>query len=563
MKKSLLLLGASCVALSGLAAAPRQQQRHAAPSLSFDRNVELKTPNGIGIRHKDVMKKVLSKINTPEDVITSVEGRRQDMTLIGSGFYVGWDLMEYVDQEVATHVVYGDNDEVYIFNIMPNMPTESYVKGVKEGDKITVSLPQTVIWDDDYEDGANVNICNFFEFEEDGELYFDYIPEESATLEFTVAEDGSMEAEGLSFEHMLGLTYCADDMWCGYGVWDLSLVPFTGSTVTVPSDIEVSKDFWNYTCEYLGYGWPVSFAQGGEEVYFQGLSEVMPEAWVKATVEYRETEAHVYIDQNQFVGINLGAYVYTKCAQILVDEEYGYEYYELMPDDYRFELIWDYEEETMTVKDPTVSLLFNRSNVEIDYADELYEFVLRINDGYEGTPANPYGLNYYDYLQDFGFSVFEFYLPALSEDGGLLNASDLSYVVYVDGEEWTFDADEYMMEESLTEIPWDFDNEETILKWFGTCKHAVYLFVEGVSTLGVQSIYRYDGEETRSEIVTIDVEDLDDPSAVASIGEGKKVADVKYYDLSGRQVASPSAGIFVKRVTFEDGTVASFKKAVK
>ncbi|MDE6291287.1 MAG: hypothetical protein K2M16_07125 [Muribaculaceae bacterium] len=559
MKISLLAFSAACVALSGMAATPRQQQRHAAPSFSFDRNVELKTDAGLAVRHKGGMKKAPSKINSPEDVITSVEGRRQDMTLVGSGFYVGWDLMEYEDQEVATHVVYGDSDEVYIFNIMPNMPTESYVKGIKEGDKVTVSLPQTVIWDDDYEDGANVNICDFYEFEEDGELYFDYIPVEGATLVFTVAEDGSMKAEDLSFEHMLGLTYCTDDSWSGYGVWDLSLAPFTGSPVTVPSDIEVSKDFWNYTCEYLGYGWPVSFAQGGEEIYFQGLSEVMPEAWVKATVEYDDTEAHVFIDQNQFVGVNLGAYVYTKCAKILVDEEYGYEYYELLPDDYRFELIWDYEAETMTVKDPTVSLLFNRSKVQVDYADEMYEFVLRINDGYEGTPANPYGLYFYDYMDYFGYSVFEFYLPALSTEGGMLATSDLSYVVYVDGEEWTFDGDDYLLDEPVVEIPWDFDNEETILKWFGTCKHAVYMFVEGISSLGVQSVYRYGGEETRSEIVTFDL----DPSGVAAPDSDRKVADVKYFDLSGRQVASPAAGIFVKRVTFEDGTVATFKKAIK
>ena len=561
MKKSLLAFGAACIALSGLAATPGLRQRHAAPSLSFDRNVGLKTPDGIAIRHDSGMRKAPAKINAPEDVITSVEGRRQDMTLVGSGYYVGWDLMEYEGLEVATHVVYGDNDEVYIFNIIPEMPTDSYVKGIKEGDKVTVSLPQTLLWDEDYDDGVNVSICDFYEFEEDGELYYDYVPVESATLVFALAEDGSMKAEGLSRDRILGLAYCTDGLWTGYGAWSLSLEPFDASPVTVPSDIEVSKDFWSYTCGYLGYGWPVSFAQGGDEVYFQGLSEVMPDAWVKATVEYGDTEAHVYIDQNQFVGLDSGTFVYTKCAKIVVDEVEGYEYYELMPDDYRFELVWDYEEETMTVKDPAVSLLFNKSKVQVDYADELYEFVLRVNEGYEGTPADPYGLSYYDYLNDFGFSVFEFYVPAFSEEGGLLKTSDLSYVVYVDGEEWTFDADDYLLDEPAAEIPWDFDNEETILKWFGTCKHAVYLYVEGISTLGVQSIYRYGGEETRSEIITLDLGD--DPSGVSAIGDGRKVTDVKYYDLSGRRVSDPAAGVFVKRVVYDDGSVAVFKKAVR
>ena len=560
MKKFLLLLGAACIAISGMAVAPGMQQRHSGSRLSFDRNLTFKNSDKVSFRHNAGMRKAPAKLNSVDDIITSVEGKRQDMTLIGSGYYVYWDLAEYENQEVATHVVYGNDGEVYIYNIIPNMPTQSYVKGIKDGDKVVVDLPQTLLWDDDYEDGVNVNICKFLEFEEDGELYFDYVPVEGESLVFSVAEDGSMKAEGLDMEQrLLGLTYCTDDLWAGYGAWDLSLEPFDGSVVTVPSDIEVSKDFLAYTCQAIGYGWPVSFAQGGEEVYFQGISEVMPEAWVKADVVYDDTEAHLFIDQNQYVGVYDAAYVYTKCAKILLDEESGYEYYELMPDDYRFELIWDYEAETMVPKDPEISLLFNMSKVEVFYADELYEFVLSIMDGYDGTPANPYDLNYYDYRDYFGYSVFEFCTPALSADGGLLQASDLSYVVYLDGEPWTFDGDEYLLDQPMEEIPWEFDNEETILKWFGSCKHAVYLFVEGFSTLGVQSVYKYDGEETRSDIVTFYL----DPSAVSGVSADKKVKDVKYYDLTGSEVADPARGIFIKRVVFQDGTVASFKKVIR
>lgn len=520
--------------LSCMAAIPAPKPRYSAGRISFD---------------------------SLNDVITSVEGSRQDMTLFGSGFDVYDEyVMEYENEQSATHVVYGDNDEVYIYNILPVPPTDSYVKGVRKGDRIIVDLPQTVMWNDAYAEGVNINICSRYEIEEDGEVYYDYAPVEGESLVFSVADDGSMKADGLDASNrMLGFTYCTDDYWTGYGVWELSLEPFNDVLVTVPSDIEVSEDFWNLTCSYLGYGWPVSFAQGGEEVYFRGLSKIMPDAWVKATVEYDDTEAHVYIDQNQYVGIYEDAYVYTKCARIRTDE-YGDEYYELMPDDYRFELVWDYEEETMVAKDPAVSLLFNRSKSEVYYADEIFEFVLSVNDGYEGTPADPYDLTYYDYMEQFNFAVLEFYAPALSVEGRLLDTSGLGYVVYLDNEEWTFDADEYDLEESMVEIPWSFDNDETILKFYGSCRHAVYLWVEGVSTLGVQSVYRYNGEETRSDIVTLNV---GDPSSVDAPGTAGKVVDVKYYDLSGRQVAEPAAGIFVKRVTFEDGTVAVFKNAVR
>ena len=112
MNRFLLAISVGCLALSGMAANPRQQQRHAAGHLSFDRNVELKVNDKLNYRHQDGMKKAPAKINTPEDIITSAEGVRHDMTLKGSGFFVSWDLEEYENQEFSNHVVYGDNDEV-------------------------------------------------------------------------------------------------------------------------------------------------------------------------------------------------------------------------------------------------------------------------------------------------------------------------------------------------------------------------------------------------------------------------------------------------------------------
>lgn len=318
---------------------------------------------------------------------------------------------------------------------------------------------------------------------------------------------------------------------------------------------------WSYKSDYLGYGWPINFAQGGEEVYFQGLSEMMPDAWVKATVEYDDTEAHVYIDQNQYVGIYDGAFVVTKCAKILYDEELEEEYFEMMPDDYRFELIWDYEEEKMVLKDPSVALLFNRSMKEVYYTDELFEFELIMQDSYDGTPANPYNLVCYDMMEQWGEAILECYIPALSTDGYVLKTDDLYYVIYVDGEPLTLDAIDYELEESIVEIPWSFENDcYTIIKNYGSCRHAVYVFVESLSSIGVQSVYKYNGEETRSDIITLN---FNDPSAVAAVGAGKKVVNVKYYDVAGREVTNTAGGMVIKRVEYNDGSVASFKNVIR
>lgn len=558
MKKSLLLLGAVCIALSGTASPRKAHPRQASPKLSFERNATIKNASGKILRHNLPVKKTPAKVGYAEDIITSAEGTRQKMAVTCSGYDVYFDsVFEFENESYASHVVYGEGDEVYIYNVIPQMPTDSYVKGKKEGDKIIVDLPQTVLWDDEHAEGANVTVCDYYEIEEDGEVYFDFAMAEDQTLVFAVAEDGIWNAEGLDPKHIVALTYCTDDYWTGYGAWKLSIKPFNQTLVSLPDGYEVSENLWKYKCGSLGYGWDINFARG-EDIYIQGLSEVMPEAWVKATVESGDSEAHVFIDQNQYVGIYEGSFVVTKCARYLVGED-GYAYYELMPEDYRLELIWDNEEGKMVVNDPSVSLLLNRSMDEVYFADELYEFELLKQTSYEGTPADPYDLIFYDWMEDYDYSVLECRIPALSTDGYLLDTDDLSYIIYLDDDPFTFTPEEYDLEESMVEIPWSFDNEYDILKTLFSCRHAVYLYVEGISTIGVQSVYKYGGKETRSGIVTLNL----DGDSVGGINSDKKVVDVRCFDIAGREVSNHASGIVIERVAFDDGSVASFKKVAR
>ena len=51
------------------------------------------------------------------------------------------------------------------------------------------------------------------------------------------------------------------------------------------------------------------------------------------------------------------------------------------------------------------------------------------------------------------------------------------------------------------------------------------------------------------------------------IGEAVRQADrvksVAYYDASGRRVSSPSGGLYIKSVTYADGTVKTYKVVLK
>lgn len=557
MKKSLLALGAACIALSSVAAAPKQKlQTPATPT--FNKSADIKPLGKLQVaKANSSMKKAPAKIGA-EDLITSVEGTKQDVTITGSGYYLYWgQLSFYENTEAPSHIVYGENNEVYIYDLIPNFGCDSYIKGVKDGDKIVINFPQTVFWDEDYEDGYSMTLFDYHEYvNENGEEKAGYFPVEDASLTISISEDGSMVAEGISEDRIVGGGLISEgDAWIGYGAWELSIAPFEATIVELPEGYEVTKGVW--CAKANGYGWPVNFAQGVTEIYIQGLEEAMPEAWIKATLEYEDYTANVYIAQDQYIGDAYGYHIFTKCAKIIVDED-GYIEYELMPSDYQYQLVWDFDAETMVSKDKDVVLLTNASLSEVYYLGDFMDLAFVVQDSFEGTPANPTDL-FFDYSMDYyGFDAFLFNVPGLSTDGDILKTEDLYYVVYVDGEEWECDAEDYGLEESLVEIPWSFD-DEYIYNWGGIARE-VDFFVEGISTIGVQSIYKYGGEETRSEIVTLN---LDDPTAVAGLNADKKVASVKLFDVAGREVSSAAKGIVIKRVVYEDGSVASFKNAVR
>ena len=559
MKKSLLLLSAAAIALSGMAAQPKHKLQ--ASRLQMDRSTQLQSfRDSRGAASPSRMQKAPGEIGNPDDIITSVEGDQISMKTIGTGYfpYNYYYLIPFSNDETAAHVVYGADNEVYLYNAITNAPSDSYIKGVKNGDKIEVSLPQTVYWFEGYDYGYALCLLEKdSELVEEGELWYNMKEEDASSVTFTVAEDGSIVAEGLSDDLLLGYVYTDDLFWSGYGVSDLTLMKFDGKAIEIPED-EVSKNFWTYNTGE--YGWPVNWAQGYDECYLQGLCEDMPESWMKGSIAYDDDSATISIAQNQYLGVYGSYFIYSKCAKVVQDED-GYEMFELLPDDYVYELVWDFEENVISSKDPEVYLLFNASQTEVYALAYFADFKLVHQEDYAGTPANPTDLAFYDFMADSGYSAFIFSVPAVSTEGDVLMTENLSYAVYVNGEEWEFDADEYEIPETLEEIPWNFNGYWICYSGYTAIDREVDFFVEGIETLGVQSIYRYDGEETRSEIVTIDVEN--DPDAVGTIDADKKIADVKYYSIDGREVTAPAAGIFVKRVTFEDGSVATYKKAVR
>ena len=505
--------------------------------------------------------KIAPGIDSMTDIIYSAKGERQDVSVTTSGLTMSFSGLEvFEDKVMASHVIYGDDNDVYIYNIFADLPTKTYFKGMKVGDEVIVDLPQAVFYDDSdgYVEAYYYTLVDIVEgVDDDGYPTTSYIPQEKATVTFSVDEFGTMVAQDINEQCIFGACDSEYGDWIGLGASKIEISSFDETPVEAPANLEVLKNYW--TSEGNEYGWQVNFAQDGNEVYFQGLSERMPKAWVKANVVKDGNTAIVSIPQDQYVGDYASYHIFTRCVEMTTDDK-GNIFFEdePLPSDYEFQLIWDLDKNTMEAKDKNIVLLFNTSKTDVYFINALMDMKLIRQESYDGVPQNPYGLEFEDVMEDEGFYLFSCNLPAISTEGNYLLLDDLKYVVYINGEEWTFDADEYYLEDSVEEIPWLL-NGYWIIKEFETCRHRVAFFVEGIDTFGVQSVYNCDGVETRSEIITLDVEEI---MGVGDV-EAAKVASVKYYDLAGREVTNPAAGIFIKRTAFTDGSVSSLKTIIR
>ena len=77
--------------------------------------------------------------------------------------------------------------------------------------------------------------------------------------------------------------------------------------------------------------------------------------------------------------------------------------------------------------------------------------------------------------------------------------------------------------------------------------------------IGIQVYYTDHGVKTASDIVYLEVFPNPNPdTAVNEVNTGKTVANVRYYNMAGQEMAQPQ-GMVIKVTTYTDGTTSSAK----
>lgn len=176
------------------------------------------------------------------------------------------------------------------------------------------------------------------------------------------------------------------------------------------------------------------------------------------------------------------------------------------------------------------------------------------------TPKAPYNLSYEDKEEDYlGRYDYTFYIPNESVDGKYLGYDSISYRLYFDTEDnpllFTPEDFETSIEEATYDVwfnapasgnlphPYYSDNARTV--YYSECPQTRF---------GVQTGYHYNGEIYYSEITWLNIT----TDGISAVNDGN-IENATFFDLSGRKVAEPAHGIFIRSTRYANGKVENIK----
>lgn len=480
--------------------------------------------------------------------ITEVDGLAKHYAKESAGITLSWGMFPtyYETTDHPSEIVFGDNGEVYFHNIMNGYDwADSYIKGQLDGDKITVELPQ-MIQDLGMGEAVLLTGIHYFENSEDDTVGFE-LDSELKSITYSVSEDGVISLDVPSEETGIGYTYLSDGMWVGYVDYYQVYRPSDRTPVTLPDSAVVEQ--WSYVAG--DYGYFLKVAYDGDDIYIGGLSPMMPDSWIKGTLEGDKAT----FANNQYIGVANDSYFVTVQFGQETPNASGVPVISLLDKDAVYVMTYDKENKTLRADNKEMLMIFNTSTDEIRYITIIQDPQLNYQPSKSGTPRGATDLGYTNLWVDYyGYSIFGFRLSMVSQEGTLLDTDYLYYRLFVNGEQIEIDPETYTnISEHMTDIPFYFTNDNEFFAR-NVLTREIGIYDSDIKSLGVQIVYYLDNVETEGPVVTLDLE----PTIVSPITD-VNVVNVEYFDLTGKKTSVNTKGVIMKRTTYSDGQITSSK----
>lgn len=450
-------------------------------------NSEFKAPIKV-----DASDQIIYKAPDGEVVTYSTTGNAY-IAIMG---YIG----ELPVEDFVTEMVYCEDGSVYWQNSITMIVANTYIKGTDEGDRLVFELPQAILLNPqevDEEGNATLAYAQRMSYDEENQFY--YVDEENQTVIFTKNDDGSLTAD-LDGNDIIGMT-TPDGRWYGYGNYNIVLTPSASEEVVTPPENLITEE-WMLISNFVGRKIELGF--DGNDLYLHkpvlSMTDdpgLLPEDyWVKGSIENGKiTLPKQYIGKSDLMMMS----IYFTPSDLIDYEDL--EVYDTAT------LEYDAEAKIM-VSDTGFSLVAGPG------------FVF----GYTEAPTirwqpeevainlpNPVIVDAFNYDETIHYGVFAFNLPPMNKDGYCLNPEYIFTRLYVNGEPYIFDPEDYDLENPMEWVPflfddgWDFHQDGEY--------HQFDLYFDGADSMGVEAKYDDGTTVYYTDIVSISL----DPSAVTTI----------------------------------------------
>lgn len=182
-------------------------------------------------------------------------------------------------QSGSVEIVETADGTVYIKDIISTLGMETWVKGTKSGNTITVAGAQPVAWSTSYNTTMSVNWGNY-----DGGKF----TRSTGDITFTIDGDVITLNDAETYDHFIGLYWDDDDSWqAGYGdyatVWTEGYEEPVWEVIELPAGATTEDWYVTGTANSGKVPATAKVAFVDNEVYVQGLFTQLPNAWVMGT----------------------------------------------------------------------------------------------------------------------------------------------------------------------------------------------------------------------------------------------------------------------------------------
>lgn len=460
-------------------------------------------------------------------------------------FWGSYIFYEDVADGVGDVVV--DGNTYYFRNPFTKMRTDTWYKGTREGNTISVKTPQPIFRDEN----GKVYYLYRLAPSKQYQSYFEKDSEGNTTITFSVRGDSIIQTDG----GILGYATNKGE-WYGYGDTEVKYAKVDRDTVALPADAKVE----NYSMRYLqtddSYDARItSVAFHGDSVYLSRLADNTP-GWVvgKRTGNKVIFRSGQYLGPSNVAGGHLFFYGASASRHMDVLDARWVTTYSPMDS-----LVFTLDEQNRTLAADSAYVIFKgRGTMHAyhSYNQPFFKpFIMKA-----AVPAQPNVVGAKGYGDwSTGENYIQFKMIKFDVNGNFITPDSLSFALYTDegGEvtPYVFDKDAYtyLYTDTCSTIPYGYTDESSIL--FNNGVYKVYLY-QDMDRVGVQSIYTINGVTNKSGIAWHDF--ISTGIRPVNAQDGKPV-ETRYFSLDGREVKEPGRGIYVKQVTYADGSKRTLK----